>query len=414
MDKKRLRYDILLRGGHVIDPKNGIDAAMDIAVGDGRVAAVAQRIAPEQAKQVMDVSGLYVTPGLVDMHVHVFYNTAVPGVWAGDNSIQPDGFSFRTGTTTMVDAGSAGWRNFETFRANVINRVQTRVLAFINIAGLGMTSNMAEQGDFNPQQAAQVAGANRDVVVGIKTAHYEKPDWNSVDSALDAGRLADIPVMVDFGFFLPERPYWKLVTERLRPGDISTHMFRGPVPWTGDDGKVYEYLKLARAHGVIFDVGHGGASFVFRNAVPAVQQGFFPDTISTDLHAASMNAGTMDLPTTMSKFLAMGMPYADVISAATWRPSQVIHHPDLGHLSVGVVADIAAFRVEDGDFGFYDSYGGKLTGNRRLRCELTMKDGKIVWDLGGRGGTDYRNLGSSYGIWETDRLIPPPKQGFVP
>lgn len=394
----RPAYDLILKGGHVIDPKNGIDAVLDIAVRDGKIAVVAKNLAPSAARRTVDVSGLYVTPGLVDIHTHLFHTTGIPNAWAGDNSVAPDSFSFRTGVTTMVDAGSSGWRNFEDFRVRVIDRVKTRVLAFINISGLGMVSTLAEQGDFNPKEVARLARKYKDVVVGVKTAHYMKPDWKAVDSAIEAGRLAGIPVMVDFGYFLPERPYWRLVTERLRPGDITTHMFRGPVPWVDDQGKLLPYLWKARRRGVIFDVGHGGGSLVFRNAVPAIAQGFYPDSISTDLHTGSMNAGMMDLPTTMSKFLAMGMPLAAVVRASTWRPAQIVHHEELGHLSAGAVADVAVWRLLRGNFGFRDAANGKIEGTRRLRCELTLKGGAVVWDWNSRIGVDYRKLPSDYGI----------------
>ncbi len=260
----------------------------------------------------------------------------------------------------MVDAGSSGWRNFEQFRQSVIDRVSTRVLALINIAGYGMVGDVAEQGDFNAAAVARLARKHKDVVVGIKSAHYQKPDWTSVDSAVAAGREASIPVMVDFGHFLRERPYWQLVTQHLRPGDISTHMYRGSVPWIDGAGKLYPYLSEARRRGVIFDVGHGGGSFVMRNAVPAMAQGFFPDTISTDLHSTSMNAGMQDMVTTMSKCLAMGMPLAEVIRASTWRPAQVIHREELGHLTVGAVADVTALKVQDGEFMYADAFGGGL------------------------------------------------------
>ena len=394
------QYDLLLKGGHVIDAKNNIDAVRDVAVKDGKIAAVSANIDAKQSAKTLDVTGLYVTPGLVDMHVHVFHTSLVPGAWAGDNSVQPDLISFRTGVTTMVDSGSAGYRNFAQFRATVIDRSQTRVLAFVNIAGYGMMTNLVEQDttDMLPKATAEVATKNRDVVVGIKTAHYEKPDWTSVDRALEAAKLAGIPVMVDFGFFRPERPYWQLVTQRLRPGDISTHMFRGPVPWINDNGKVYPYLFEARRRGVKFDVGHGGGSFVMRNAVPAIQQGFWPDTISTDLHGGSMNAGMMDMPSLMSKILAIGMPLKEVIARSTWAPAQTIGHPELGHLTVGATADIAAFRLLDGDYQFRDEKDGAVKGKQRLVPELTVLGGKVVWDWSSRSGLDYKTLPSDYGI----------------
>jgi dihydroorotase len=307
----------------------------------------------------------------------------------------------------MVDAGSAGWRNFEAFRTTVIDRAQTRVFAFINIAGLGMVSNMAEQGDFNPEAVSKLARKHGDVVVGVKTAHYEKPDWDSVDQAVAAGELAGIPVMVDFGWFLPERPYSELVTKHLRPGDISTHMFRGPVPWLDDNGKLYTYLGQARERGVVFDVGHGGGSFVFRNAGPATRQGFYPDTISTDLHAGSRNGAMMDMPTTMSKFLAMGMPLAEVVRASTWRPAQVIRREEVGHLTVGTPADIAIWQLAEGDFGFRDPYGGRLPGKLRFLCEMTLQAGSVVWDWNARSAVDYHGLGPEYGVGEHESINRP-------
>ncbi len=242
------QYDLLLKGGHVIDPRNNIDGLRDVAIQAGEIAEVSAAIDPSRARKIIDASGLYITPGLVDIHTHLFHTTGIRDAWAGDNSVQPDAFSFRSGVTTMVDAGSSGWRNFETFRHTVIDRVHTRVLALINIAGLGMMADVPEQvsSDFQPKEVAAVAAKHKDVVVGVKSAHYQLPDWSSVDRAIEAGKLAGLPVMVDFGYFLPERPYWKLVTERLRPGDITTHMFRGPVPWIDSRGKLLDYLKQAR------------------------------------------------------------------------------------------------------------------------------------------------------------------------
>ncbi|MBI3472365.1 MAG: amidohydrolase/deacetylase family metallohydrolase [Candidatus Solibacter usitatus] len=394
------RYEILLKGGHVIDPKNAIDGRMDVALRDGKVAAVARDIPAADAAKVIDAAGLYVTPGLIDLHVHVFSNTGFPDAWAGDSSVQPDAFSFRTGCTTMVDAGSAGWRNFEPFLYTVVERAQTRVLALINIAGLGMITDVTEQdpADFNPGEVARLARKHKGVVVGVKSAHYQRPDWLSIQRAIEAGKTAGIPIMVDFGYFLPERPYWQMVTEVLRPGDMSTHCFRGPVPWVDESGKLYPYLRAARERGVKFDVGHGGGSFVFRNAAPAVRQGFFPDTISTDLHRGSMNAGMIDMPTTMSKFLAMGMPLAEVIRASTWSPAQNIQRPELGHLSVGAEADIAVWNLMQGEFGFADASGAALKGRQRLFCEMTLRAGKLVWNWNARGADDYRKLPSDYGV----------------
>lgn len=403
-------YDLLIRGGHVIDPKNNLDGVADVAVSGERIAAVGADLDVSKAKQVVDARGLYVTPGLVDLHVHVFHSTGIADAWAGDNSIAPDAFSFRTGVTTMVDAGSSGWRNFESLKHSVIDRARTRVLALINIAGLGMITDIVEQHpeDMKPDEVARLAKKYKDIVVGVKSAHYQKPGWESVDLAIQAGKLAGIPIMVDFGYFLPERPYWQLVTQRLRPGDISTHCFRGPVPWVDQQGKLYPYLYQARERGVKFDVGHGGGSFVFRNAVPAVAAGFYPDSISTDLHTGSMNGGMIDMPATMSKFLAMGMPLAAVIKASTWNPAQMIHRPELGHLTVGADADVAVWNLMQGAFGYADASSGRLTGKRRLFCELTLRAGRVSWDWNARVGTDYKKLPPDYGVRKgVDKIIRP-------
>ncbi|MEX2262631.1 MAG: amidohydrolase/deacetylase family metallohydrolase [Bryobacteraceae bacterium] len=404
------QYDLLLKGGHLIDPRNNLDGLRDIAVRDGRIAAVAANIDASQARRTYNISGLYVTPGLVDLHTHLFATTGIQNAWAGDNSVLPDGFSFRTGTTTMVDAGSSGRRNFETFRHTVIDRARTRVLALINVAGLGMITDVPEQAihDFEPEEIAKLARKHKDVVVGVKSAHFQLPGWESVDKAIEAGKLAGIPIMVDFGYFLPERPYWQLVTQRLRPGDMSTHMFRGPVPYVDKEGKLYDYLREARKRGVKFDVGHGGGSFVMRNAVPAIQQGFYPDSISTDLHTGSMNGAMIDMPTTMSKLLAMGMPLKEVIKASTWNPAQQIQRTELGHLSVGAVADVAVWNLMKGDFGFADAAGGGVKGKERLFCELTLNGGRVAWDWNGRGADDFRKLPPTYGIrLGIDHIIPP-------
>jgi len=404
-------YDLLLKGGHVIDPRNNIDAVRDVAISAGKIAAVAADIAPSTAKKTIDMRGLYVTPGLVDIHVHVFNTTGVKDAWAGDNSVSPDSYSFRTGVTTMADAGSSGWRNFETFRHTVIDRAQTRVFAFINIAGLGMMTNIVEQAtsDMKPEEVAALAKKHKDVVVGVKTAHYEAPDWTAVDRALEAGRLANVPIMVDFGWFRKERPYWQLVTEKLRAGDISTHFFRGPVPIVDANGKLYKYLQQARDRGVKFDVGHGGGSFVWRNAFPAVSQGFYPDSISTDLHTGSMNGPMFDMPTTMSKMLAAGMPLKEVVLRSTWNPAQQIRHPELGHLSTNAVADIAVWRVREGSFGYSDPDGGKVVGKQRLECEMTLKDGRVLYDWNSLSGVDWKTLPKNYGVRPVEFIVPPPQ-----
>ena len=379
------KYDLLLKNGHVIDPKNRISERRDIAISGGKIAAVERSIDASTAIKVVDVNGLYVTPGLVDIHVHVYAGTGMKA-YTGDLSVYPDGFSFRSCVTTMADAGSSGWHNFEDFKQRVIDRAKTRVFAFVNIVGQGMGGGAVEQdiNDMNAQRAAEIAKKYPGVVVGIKTAHFAKPGWEAVDRAIEAGQLANVPVMVDFGEFHPERPHQDLILKKMRPGDIYTHTYLSRVPMLDETGRVRSYLFEGKKRGVIFDVGHGAGSFVFRYAVPAMKQGFSPDSISTDLHVGSMNTGMKDMTNVMSKFLNLGMPLDDVILKSTWNPAREIRRETYGHLSVGAPADVAVLRIDKGDFGFVDVEKARFQGNQRLGCEMTLLDGNVVYDLNGR------------------------------
>lgn len=400
--------DLLIKGGRLLDPATGLDEEGDLLISRGKIAGRGRGFS-EAGVKVIDASGLLVTAGVVDIHTHLFASGGNPDAWAGEYSVYPDGFSFRSGVTTMVDAGSAGWRNFDFFRLSVIDRAKTRVLAFLNIASYGMINDIIEQHgpDFDPGVTAAKAKDHRDVVVGIKTAHYWQPDWKSVERAVEAGDLAGLPVMVDFGYFLKERPYWKLVTEKLRKGDISTHCFRGPVPVADHDGNIYKYLFDAREKGVLFDLGHGGGSFLFRNAIPAFRQGFYPDSISSDLHVQSMNGAMMDMAATMSKCLAMDMPLAEVVARSTSLPARMVGRPDLGTLALGAVADVALWNLRRGTFGFKDSVGGRISGAQRLECEMTLREGEVVWDLNARDGADYDTIPIGEGIREGEYLVLP-------
>jgi dihydroorotase len=381
------QYDLVLKGGHVIDPKNGIDAVRDVAIKDGKIAAIGGGL---EGKRVADVSGLFVVPGLVDIHVHVFPGVGGPAAAyaSGENGVWPDDHGPRACTTTMVDAGSSGWANYDDFDKRIVKRSTTRILAFLNIVGQGMGGGKVEQNtaDMEPKKVADAILAHRDVLVGVKTAHYTAPDWIAVDRAVEAGTMAKVPVMVDFGSFKPQRPYEELVLKHLRPGDISTHVYLRSVPLLEADGKLKPYLAEARKRGVIFDVGHGGGSFVWRQAEPATRQGFFPDSISTDLHIHSMNAGMKDMVNVMSKFLNLNMPRADIVKASTWTPAKIIGREELGHLTVGAGADVAVLRYEVGSYGFLDVENKSMRGVQRFSCEMTVRDGKVVWDLNGRAG----------------------------
>lgn len=392
------RYDLLLQGGHVVDAKNHVSAIRDVAVKDGKIVEVSERIDPSSALKIVNVNGLYVTPGLVDIHVHVYASTGEKGSYAGDNSVWPDGFTFRTGVTTVADAGSSGYKNFEDFKAHVIDRSKTRVLAFLNIVGAGMRGPKYEDNlaDMDPDPVAAMAKRYPGVVVGIKTAHYSGPEWTPVEHAVIAGRKANIPVMVDFGANRPERPIEVLLTQKLRPGDIYTHCYSGLRNELKPDGKVNSGMIDGRKRGVIFDVGHGGGSFSWIVATAAIKQGFLPDSISTDLHISSMNGGMKDMLNVMSKFLALGITPDNIIQWSTWNPAREIHHEELGNLSVGSPADLAVLSLETGHFGFTDMYGARMNGSQRFQCQMTVRNGKIVYDLNGISRPDWRTLPKNY------------------
>ncbi|HLK17433.1 MAG TPA: amidohydrolase/deacetylase family metallohydrolase [Bryobacteraceae bacterium] len=409
------QYDLLLQGGHVIDAKNKISAVRDVAIQGGKIAAVAEHIDPAQAAKFVNAHGLYVTPGLIDIHVHVYAGTGEKGSYAGDLSVYPDGFTFRAGVTTVADAGCAGWRNFEDFKDKVIDRSKTRVLAFLNIVGAGMRGPKFENilSDMEAKPSAEMALKHKGTIIGIKCAHYAGPEWTPVETAVEAGTIANIPVMIDFGTNFKERPLSELVTKKLRPGDIYTHCYSGIRNELDESGHVNPGMIEGRKRGVIFDVGHGGGSFLWRVAVPAMKQGFPPDSISTDLHTGSMNAGMKDMLNVMSKFLALGVSVDDVIAKSTWNPAREIHQDDLGNLSVGAPADVAVLRLEKGDFGFTDTNGANMRGREKLLCELTLRAGKVVYDLNGITRPDWKTLPKDYGQtgdsrW--DAISPAPKK----
>ena len=379
-------YDLLLQGGHVLDDKNHIDAVMDVAIKDGKVAKVATHIPSADALKTVDAKGLYVTPGLIDIHVHVYNGTGERDSYAGDNSVPPDGFTFRVGVTTVVDAGCSGWKNFEDFKQRIIDRSKTRVLAMLNIVGSGMRGADYEQNtkDMDGAATAKMALKYPETIVGIKTAHFEGPEWIPVEQAVIAGTKANIPVMVDFGVDRPTRPIYDLLTKKLRPGDIYTHMYSGlrqeQDPVTLGPSKA---LIEGRKRGVYFDTGTGGGSFKWSLAVPMVKDGFIPDSISTDLHITSMNGATKDMLNVASKMMAIGLTLNQAVAQMTSHPAHEVKREDLGNLSVGSVADVAILRLEKGKFGFTDMVNTRVDGDEKLICEMTIKDGKVVYDLNG-------------------------------
>jgi dihydroorotase len=368
-------YDLLLTGGHVIDPANGIDAVRDVAVRDGKIVQVAAAIPTGSAKRIVHVKDLYVVPGLVDIHTHHYgYN----------GSLFPDETAFPAGTTTVVDAGGPGWRNFEDYQEKILRRARARVFTFINSVGLGMGGEEDDIEDMNPRATADKILAFPDLIVGVKNAHFGGFGWTSVDRAIEAGRLSNTPVILDNTILSwTGRDTRTKVLEKMRPGDIHTHFFNDRHVEILDrrTNQVQPYMHAARTRGVLFDLGHGGGSFLWPVADRAMAQDFPPDTISTDLHAGSILSTESDMPNSMSKMLLLGMPLHDVIYRSTVTPARTINRfPQVGTLGEGRDADIAVLRLDEGVFSFQDAWGKKRLGTQRLLNVLTVRAGDIVYD----------------------------------
>jgi len=377
-------YELLIKGAHVVDPANARNGLMDVAVSEGKIVKVAPSIG-EAAAQVIDAAGFYLSPGFIDPHTHVFVGTQAGQFANGVNSVSPDDFTFRSGVTTVVDAGTSGWRNFPVFKKQVIDQSKTRILAFLNIAGGGMTGAAHEQNlqDMDVDSAVALMRQYPDVIAGVKIGHYNGKEWTPFDHALDAARQAGKPLFVEC--HLPEYPLEEQLA-KMRPGDMITHTFENikeRMSIVGENGQVRPFVLEARQRGILFDLGHGGAGFWFDQAVPAVKQGFYPNSFGTDLHRFSMNSAMKDMANVMSKFMAMGLSLEQVVAIATWNAAKAIGHPELGSLKDGNPADIVLFRLREGNFGFMDSAGSSISGNRKLEIELTVRQGKVVWDLNG-------------------------------
>jgi dihydroorotase len=398
--------DMLIKGGHVIDPKNKIDGKMDVAIKDGKIFRVAADIPASSAKKTVNASGLYVSPGFIDMHVHVFAGTEEQsftgfGITNGFGSVVPDDFTFRSGVTTVVDAGSSGWKDFHKFKKQTIDNSQTRVLAFISIAGHGMLGTVHAQDttDMNPVATAFIMNEYPDIIVGIKAHHYRGNDFTPVKRAIAAGNITKKPIIVDFGSSTTKLSIKDLFLKYFRPGDIFTHTFSGSdmseknpggrESVVDENNKVKPFVFEAQKQGRIFDVGHGGGAFVWSTAINSLKQGFLPNTISTDLYRNSRNAGMKDMANVMSKFLVMGMSIQDIILRSTWNPANVIQHPELGHLSVGAEADVTVFNILEGKFGYMDARGSVFNGTKKIEAELTLRAGKVAWDLNGLSGPQW-------------------------
>ena len=407
--KSSSSFDLVLKGGHVVDPANDIDSPMDVGVRDGKIVRMEIDIPTDDSDHTIDVSERWVTPGLIDIHVHSYHLRKAltdPDTNSGKftGSLMVDAHFLKEGVTTCVDTGTAGAEEIEHFRRTVIEKSICRQFAYVNISAPGMGDPEQTVSNLDPKKAAATANDHHDVVVGIKTAHFwtkfpfdeDHPPWASVDNAVKAGEICDMPVMVDFWPRPPERPYDDLILEHLRPGDIHTHVFARQFPILDDNGKIYDYMFAARERGIHFDLGHGAASFWFRNGVPALRQGFPPDSISTDLHLGNINGHVHSMLDCLSKYLAMGMPFQEVIYRSTVTPSRAIRHPELGTLSIGADADIAVLSRRQGKFSFRDCGWGRISGNERLECDLTLRAGKVVWDRPGLTCPDWENGGPSY------------------
>jgi dihydroorotase len=383
--------DILLKGGHVLDAKNKISSKMDVAISKGKILKVAPNIPAIDAKKVVDVSGMYVSPGLIDIHTHVFTGPN-PGFGHGSSSVKADDFTFRAGITTVVDAGTSGYKTFPVFKEQVIDRSRTRILAFLNVFAPGMVGTAAEQEDMKAleiEKADETIKKYPDLIAGVKIGHYSGSDWKPFDEAADLAHRNNRTMFVEChitAFSLEDQ------LNHMKAGDIITHAYENVserMPVVDENGKVRPFVLEARKKGILFDVGHGGVGFWFNQAVPSVKQGLAPDTFGTDMHHNSVNSGMKDMLNLMSKYLNMGMQAEDIIERASWGAATAIKRPDLGNLSPGSEADIAIIKVLDGKFGFLDAGGFKLEGDKKFQAEMTIRAGKIVWDLNGMAGVPW-------------------------
>ncbi len=398
------RYDILLKGGRVIDPANNVDATQDVAITDGKISAVRPDIAATDAKKTIDCSGLCVAPGFIDLHVHVYHTYPRYGVVA-------DHHCFPGGVTTVLDVGTAGASNFQGLK-EIIDSSRVRIFALINVSNEGMGGGEQDPRTYLVDEMVRVAKEFPDDILGFKIAHYWTTQpyddlhtpWANVDAVMKAGRQADLPVMYDWfprpaseGY--PARSYRELILEKSRPGDIHTHCYARHIPVIGEDGKVNPDIFKAKERGFIFDLGHGAGSFVYRNAVPAIEQGYVPDALGTDLHRGNVNGPVLNQAFVMSKILSLGVPLADVVSRVTDRPARIMRRTELGTLGEGRVADVAVFDVRSGKFTYLDTSGGKMAGDKMIEPVMTIASGDIVFDPTGLSYPVWQNIPKDDDYW---------------
>ena len=372
-----MRYDILLTGGTVIDPLGGLNDQFDVAIVDGQIVDVAKNIDPQKATRTIAVPGKYVVPGLVDIHAHVYVGVTTWGI-AADPACQT------TGVTTIVDAGSSGWATFPGFSDYIAGPAQTRILCYLHISGIGLVygpvGEMLDLRYADPGRVADTIIENRDLIVGVKVrqggAQVGDNGVEPLKLAIEAAERADVPIMchIGAGVRLPE------ILKLMRPGDVITHCFQGVGDSILDEkGRVIPDAWAARQDGVIFDVGHGAGSFRYEVAQQAMQQGFISDVISTDLHIGNINGPVYDLPTTLSKFLHLGLSLEAVIENATIQPAKAIQRDDeIGHLKIGSPANITVLDLLDGEFEFFDAHRKKFVGHQKLEALFTIRQQTIT------------------------------------
>ena len=369
-------YDTLILGGTVVDPGAGLSGRLDVAIAAGRIAAVAPGLDPTSARRTIDASGRIVTPGLVDLHTHVYWGATYWG-------IEADPVAARSGVTTWLDVGSAGAYSFPGFREWIAERSTVRVFALLNLSAIGLiapTWEFANPDYCDVGLAEQIVAANRDVILGIK-ARIDRNTTRGVgirplEQARDLADRVGLPLMVHIGSGPPSLDE---VTPLLRPGDILTHCCTGgDMKIVGDDGLTRADILALRERGLILDVGHGAGSFSFATAEVMLAEGVLPDVISSDIHQLAVQGPMFDLPTTLSKFLALGMTVEQVVERATSRPAAAMRRPDLGTLRPGSPADVALFELIEGEFTFHDVQMEPRRGRQHLVNTLTLVDGEIL------------------------------------
>jgi dihydroorotase len=371
-------YDILIRGGTVLDPSQELNGRRDVGVRDGKIAAVKENIPSSSATNVVDASGKLVTPGLIDLHAHVYWKFT-------RLSLEPDELCGRTGVTTVVDVGTAGAVTFAGFRHFIIERAKTRIIPLLHVTSFGLVTDKECRSldHIDIDLALECIRENRDMIAGIKVRANRMGVGDQammpVYMARDLADASGLPMMVDM-YYPP--PSVEQIFPMMRPGDISTHMYKGytgglTIDW---NTRVRPSAIEARGRGILFDLGHGGGSFAWDVAVPACEQGFYPDTISTDLHAGSVQLPDCDMPNCMSKLMALGASLEDVVRWSTVNCAKAMRRADLGTLRVGGPADVTVLEMLEGDQTFYDVRRKTFNGKHRLRARYTLCQGVVTYD----------------------------------